>query len=88
MKTKKVTDKNKLKFKRFSIKPEPMYEPYRIGDDKILAESFEDLISTKGGTRGDWEDRFDALEIDFYPSELVPWVPSKTAQEKEIRIKP
>ena len=61
MKTKKVTDKNKLKFKRFSIKPEPMYEPYRIGDDKILAESFEDLISTKGGTRGDWEDRFDAL---------------------------
>ena len=61
MKTKKKTDPKKLKIRRRSIKPEPMYEPYRIGDDKILAESFEDLISTKGGTRGDWEDRFDAL---------------------------
>ena len=37
---------------------------------------------------GKHKDRFDALEINYYPSKLVPWVSTKTVQEKEIEIKP
>jgi hypothetical protein len=65
MKTKKKTDPKKLKIRRRSIKPEPMYEPYRMAgemsDEKILEDSFKDLIAEKGGTRGDWEDKFEAI---------------------------
>ena len=37
---------------------------------------------------GKHKDRFDALGIDYYPSKLVPWVSSKTTEEKEVKIKP
>lgn len=61
MKVRKYPNGGKVKAKRYSVKPDPMSEPYRTGDDAVLAAAFDELIKQKGGGRGDWEDMFGAI---------------------------
>ena len=61
MKAKKYPNGGKVKVRRSSTKPEPQLDPYRIGDDAVLAAAYDALIKEKGGGRGDWEDAFSAI---------------------------
>ena len=61
MKVIKYPNGGKFKVKRYSKKPEPQLEPYRTGDDAVLAAAFDQLIKQKGGAREDWEDMFGAI---------------------------
>jgi len=61
MKVIKYPNGGKVKTKRYSLMTDPRLEPYRFGDDALLASAYEELVKRKGGGRGDWEDMFGAV---------------------------
>lgn len=61
MKIRKYDKGGGVKVRKYSVKPEAVNEPYRIGDDAVLASMYDELIKRKGGSREDWEDRFGAV---------------------------
>jgi len=61
VKIRKYDKGGKVKVRKYSTNPDPRTEPYRFGDDALLSAAYSELINRKGGSREDWEDRFDAV---------------------------